>query len=197
MNATTYLSSYGWTPGTGFKRGSLTKPLIVHHKKDTKGLGNKSLEHESWWERVFDGRLQNLDVYNASTKSEEEARAAEISSVRAAQGSPLYRMFVKGEGLAGSIGTQTSAQTTSMATASIVTVVSNSEVTTEVLEETTIVRKKPKKENRTDKRDKKKEKRKHTSGDSKRITHRIRTPNDDWALAMMREIKKKKKAVRC
>ncbi|KAK9431832.1 hypothetical protein V1505DRAFT_367247 [Lipomyces doorenjongii] len=102
MNSTAYLTSYGWTPGSGFKKDSIAKPILVHHKKDTKGLGNKALDHETWWERVFDGRLQNLDVYNSSKDcSEEEDQDV---NVRGARDSPLYKMFVKGEGLRGSIG---------------------------------------------------------------------------------------------
>ncbi|KAK9493313.1 hypothetical protein V1508DRAFT_108401 [Lipomyces doorenjongii] len=102
MNSTAYLTSYGWTPGSGFKKDSIAKPILVHHKKDTKGLGNKALDHETWWERVFDGRLQNLDVYTSSKDcSEEEDQDV---NVRGARDSPLYKMFVKGEGLRGSIG---------------------------------------------------------------------------------------------
>ncbi|KAK9360379.1 hypothetical protein V1504DRAFT_498287 [Lipomyces starkeyi] len=102
MNSTAYLTSYGWTPGSGFKNDSIARPILVHHKKDTKGLGNKAHDHETWWERVFDGRLQNLDVYNSSKdRSEEEDQDA---NVRGARDSPLYKMFVKGEGLHGSIG---------------------------------------------------------------------------------------------
>ncbi|KAK9314939.1 hypothetical protein V1524DRAFT_431010 [Lipomyces starkeyi] len=102
MNSTAYLTSYGWTPGSGFKKDSIARPILVHHKKDTKGLGNKAHDHETWWERVFDGRLQNLDVYNSSKDcSEEEDQDA---NVRGARDSPLYKMFVKGEGLRGSIG---------------------------------------------------------------------------------------------
>ncbi|KAJ8103484.1 hypothetical protein POJ06DRAFT_242014 [Lipomyces tetrasporus] len=105
MNSSAYLTSYGWTPGTGFKKGSLAKPILVHHKKDTKGLGNKAHDHETWWERVFDGRLQDLDVYSSSKSgSEEEGQAV---TVRGARDSPLYKMFVKGEGLLGSIGSGT------------------------------------------------------------------------------------------
>ncbi|KAK9467565.1 hypothetical protein V1512DRAFT_261480 [Lipomyces arxii] len=99
MNSSQYLTSYGWTPGTGFKKDSLAKPILVRHKKDTKGLGNKSLDHETWWERVFDGQLQNLDVY----KKRPDGPAQDFASVRTARNSPLYSMFVKGEGLDGSV----------------------------------------------------------------------------------------------
>ncbi|KAK9328477.1 hypothetical protein V1520DRAFT_345912, partial [Lipomyces starkeyi] len=102
MNSTAYLTSYGWTPGSGFKKDSIAKPILVHHKKDTKGLGNKAHDYETWWERVFDGRLQNLDVYNRSKDSSKEED--QDANVRGARDSPLYKMFVKGEGLCGSIG---------------------------------------------------------------------------------------------
>ncbi|KAK9461890.1 uncharacterized protein V1516DRAFT_615798, partial [Lipomyces oligophaga] len=105
MNSTDYLVSYGWTPGTGFKKGSIARPILVHHKKDTKGLGNSSLDTETWWERVFDGQLQTLDVFSEKIPKEHEQS---LATIRAAKNSKLYSMFVRGQGLEGSIGSQSS-----------------------------------------------------------------------------------------
>ncbi|KAK7202750.1 hypothetical protein BZA70DRAFT_92382 [Myxozyma melibiosi] len=164
MNSTRYLTSYGWTPGTGFKKDSLAKPILMHHKKDTKGLGNKSLEHESWWERVFDGRLQGLDVYEK--KKEEEERF----EIRGVVQSPLYKMFVKGSGLAGSI--------------------EESVVVTERKEEKVRKVKKEKKErklkdkNRVSKESESKKKKKEKKEKSK-------TKDEEWVRMMVKEMKKK------
>ncbi|KAK9479717.1 hypothetical protein V1514DRAFT_327216 [Lipomyces japonicus] len=103
MNSTTYLTSYGWKPGTGLKKGSIAKPILVSHKKDKKGLGSKVHDHETWWERVFDGQLQNLDVYSES-QNKNSINTTPLT-IRASNNSPLYKKFVKGEGLRGSIGT--------------------------------------------------------------------------------------------
>ncbi|KAK9384073.1 uncharacterized protein V2V93DRAFT_356584 [Kockiozyma suomiensis] len=172
MNSTEYLTSYGWTPGTGFKKDSLARPILVHHKKDTKGLGNKSLEHESWWERVFDGRLQELDVY--SKKKEEEIA---VASVRGARESPLYRMFVKGEGLEGSI------------TSSIVIESSKTTTTTKTAREKkskTAREKKSKKEKNTKKIEKPKKKA------IEKKEKKEKSKDDEWVRSMIKEMKQNK-----
>ncbi|KAK9472208.1 uncharacterized protein V1510DRAFT_430682 [Dipodascopsis tothii] len=109
MNSSGYLAGYGWKPGTALRKGGLTKPLLVKHKRDTKGLGHTEHDHETWWERVFDGRLASLDVYDTAAPKTTDTRyedkyAAFAATVRAAS-NPLYSRFVKGEGLAGSFAT--------------------------------------------------------------------------------------------
>ena len=47
----------------GIKEGGL-KPILVKHKKDTKGLGHDTNDSDMWWEKLFDGQLKNLEVNN-------------------------------------------------------------------------------------------------------------------------------------
>lgn len=105
MDAKIYLQSYGWKEGEALKQGGLKKPILVKHKKDTKGLGHDSNDAEAWWERLFDGQLKNLEVKNGSSGavSFEQNSESVVKDVRKAN-SPLYRMFVKGTGLAGTVG---------------------------------------------------------------------------------------------
>ncbi|KAK9235999.1 hypothetical protein V1525DRAFT_434130 [Lipomyces kononenkoae] len=188
MNSTAYLTSYGWTPGSGFRKDSIAKPILVHHKKDTKGLGNGALDHETWWERVFDGRLQELDVYSSKTVSED---VAEALNVRAARDSPLYKMFVKGEGLRGSIE-------------SIATSASQVEVETDVVTRVgvqrdggTVERKITEVDkvvtiNRSSSNKKSKEKEQPKDRIKKKRSGQSKT-QDDWVRSMLRDMKKRKR----
>lgn len=106
MDSKEYLISYGWKEGEAFREGGLKRPILVKHKRDKKGLGNApgGNDGEAWWERLFDGHLKNLDVStdsnNGSIKfTQNEAVATTVSK----SSSPLYRWFVKGEGLKGTI----------------------------------------------------------------------------------------------
>ncbi|AJP40963.1 AIC_G0043090.mRNA.1.CDS.1 [Saccharomyces cerevisiae] len=106
MDSKEYLISYGWKEGEAFREGGLKRPILVKHKRDKKGLGNAPGRNdgEAWWERLFDGHLKNLDVStdsnNGSIKfTQNEAVATAVSK----SSSPLYRWFVKGEGLKGTI----------------------------------------------------------------------------------------------
>ncbi|QHS75539.1 Tma23p [Saccharomyces paradoxus] len=106
MDSKEYLISYGWKEGEAFKEGGLKRPILVKHKRDKKGLGNApgGNDGEAWWERLFDGHLKNLDVStdsnNGSIKfTQNEAVVSAVSK----SSSPLYRWFVKGEGLKGTI----------------------------------------------------------------------------------------------
>ncbi|CAI5755993.1 unnamed protein product [Candida verbasci] len=104
MNARLYLQSHGWKDGEALQKGGLKKPILVKHKKDTKGLGSDSNDSDMWWEKLFDGQLQNLDVNKTSTevsfKTNDEAVLHSFNRAL----SPLYEMFVKGEGLKGTVG---------------------------------------------------------------------------------------------
>ncbi|CUM66911.1 uncharacterized protein PRCAT00004596001 [Priceomyces carsonii] len=106
MDAKTYLESYGWKEGEALKKGGLRRPILVLCKKDTKGLGHNSNDSDAWWERLFDGQLKNLNVQSGiSGEVKFETNSAAVSNDMKAL-SPLYRMFVKGEGLVGTIGTE-------------------------------------------------------------------------------------------
>lgn len=105
MDSAAYLESYGWTQGEALKKGGLKKPILVKHKKDTKGLGCTSDDQEAWWERLFDGQLKSLDVSLSSHKGDDiifnqkEVKPSGVSH----QLSPLYRMFIRGGVLEGTI----------------------------------------------------------------------------------------------
>ncbi|RLV91866.1 Sorting nexin-12 [Spathaspora sp. JA1] len=107
MNASGYLQSFGWKEGEALQKGGLKKPILVKHKKDTKGLGHDhNKDGDVWWERLFDGQLKNLEVNNNNNNgsvSFESNNDKVVESVNRSM-SPLYRMFVKGEGLAGTVG---------------------------------------------------------------------------------------------
>ncbi|KAK9319441.1 hypothetical protein V1517DRAFT_332592 [Lipomyces orientalis] len=191
MNSSAYLTSYGWTPGTGFKKGSIAKPILVHHKKDTKGLGNKAHDHETWWERVFDGRLQDLDVYSSSKSGSEEEEGRAVT-VRGARDSPLYKMFVKGEGLRGSIGSRASEM--KVETQVVVKVEGRSGQTsvetsvektiTEVDKAVTVNRSSANKKGRLSSKRKDKIKEDRPAKSKSR---------DEWVRAILKDVKKKKK----
>ena len=103
MDSARYLKSYGWTHGEPLRKGGLRKPILVKHKKDTKGLGHNVDDQEAWWERVFDGQLKSLDV-NSEGKNGISFTQGEIKPSGISQNvSPLYRMFVRGGVLEGSM----------------------------------------------------------------------------------------------
>ena len=100
MNASIYLQSFGWKEGEALKKGGLKKPILVKHKKDTKGLGHDTNDSDMWWEKLFDGQLKNLEVNNNNKNGGVSFETNEEKVVDAFQKSisPLYKMFVKGEG---------------------------------------------------------------------------------------------------
>lgn len=108
MNAQSYLEGYGWTIGQPLKKGGLRKPVLVKHKKDNKGLGHTQQVHDSWWERVFDGQLKSLQVNTGKKSVGFNVEQAEFSGV-AREISPLYRMFVYGGTLKGTLTNQPTA----------------------------------------------------------------------------------------
>ncbi|CCD27241.1 Tma23p NDAI_0K00500 [Naumovozyma dairenensis CBS 421] len=118
MNGKDYLKSYGWIEGEALRKGGLKKPILVKYKKDTKGLGCApgNDDSEAWWERLFDGHLKNLDVSNGGKKEgitfnqKEKVVATAISK----QSSPLYRRFVRGVGLKGTIDNDLGEEATQM-----------------------------------------------------------------------------------
>jgi nucleolar protein TMA23 len=180
MNSENYLVSYGWKKGEALKKGGLKKPILVKHKKDTKGLGHRGDEQDAWWERVFDGQLKSLDV-SASHQGDIKFTQKEVKvSGMKKSDSPLYRMFVFGGHLEGTIE--------SMRRRREVTV--ESELGVDSIEKSTKKRKKSSKDDSTsskrakskDKKKKRKEKLKSKSG----------TPSEgseeDWIRSMVRSV---------
>jgi nucleolar protein TMA23 len=66
MDADAYLKRHGWK-GAGHAldnhgRG-IKKPLLIAHKQDQLGLGQKKAAHrtdDQWWMRAFDESLKNI-----------------------------------------------------------------------------------------------------------------------------------------
>lgn len=105
MDTKSYLQSFGWKEGEALQSGGLKKPLLVQHKKDTKGLGHdKDKDGETWWESLFDGHLKNLEVNNGDKGIKFSIDEEKVDSTIRKKNSPLYRMFIQGEGLAGTVG---------------------------------------------------------------------------------------------
>ncbi|QPG77271.1 hypothetical protein FOA43_004679 [Brettanomyces nanus] len=115
MDSKQYLRRYGWKEGEALQQGGLQKPLLVKHKYDLKGVGQDSKDGEVWWERLFDGQLKALDVSNVNGKIGQECirgimptmfnsnAGNVVASGMEKSESPLYRMFVLGEVLEGTM----------------------------------------------------------------------------------------------
>ena len=86
------------------QEGGLQKPILVKHKKDTKGLGHGTNDGDLWWERLFDGQLKSLDVTSSGGNVVFDQNKANVEASVRKSNSPLYRMFVKGQGLEGTVG---------------------------------------------------------------------------------------------
>ncbi|KAH3668352.1 hypothetical protein OGAPHI_002106 [Ogataea philodendri] len=102
MDPRQYLKSYGWIEGEAFRKGALKKPILVKHKKNAYGIGHGSSQAEAWWEKMFDGQLKSLDVSSDNgsvTFAQDEESIRQFNKSQ----SQLYRMFVKGGVLEGSI----------------------------------------------------------------------------------------------
>jgi len=117
MDSLGYLKKYGWKEGEALKEGGLKRPILVSHKYDYKGVGQNSNDGVAWWERLFDGQLKALDVNGGGIDQVAAGRKTtgiptmfnpNASKVKASEidksESPLYRMFVFGEILQGTVG---------------------------------------------------------------------------------------------
>lgn len=198
MDAKIYLQSYGWKEGEALKQGGLRKPILVKHKKDTKGLGHDTNDAEAWWERLFDGQLKNLEVKNGSAGavSFEQNSETVVKDVRKAN-SPLYRMFVKGQGLAGTVGKtkHTQVKSTKLDASKVF------EAVTENLNGDTQIKSSKSKSSRKDKdikdkkvRDKKSKKDKEEKKDKKsKKNEKIQSDKPDIETKKIKKEKKEKK----
>ncbi|CAL9736051.1 protein Tma23p [Monosporozyma servazzii] len=178
-----YLKSFGWKEGEALKHGGLKKPILVKYKKDTKGLGNApgGDDAEAWWERLFDGQLKNLDISTGGKKGDGIVfkQNKVVASSVSKQSSPLYQMFVKGEGLQGTIDNK-----------------SLKAVETEIISSVIIQDKKKhkKKHKSKDKKDKKSHKRSrdHDDEDRKSKKHKRSRDHDDEGHKSKKHKKSKK-----
>ncbi|EEQ27545.1 conserved hypothetical protein [Microsporum canis CBS 113480] len=76
----------------------LTKPILVARKKNTYGVGKKTTHDHTnqWWLRGFEAALRGIGTDGNSTQTSEE-------SIPTTPTSELYKFFVRGQGLAGTI----------------------------------------------------------------------------------------------
>ncbi|KAF4553383.1 Hypothetical protein D9617_7g031100 [Elsinoe fawcettii] len=101
MNAHSYLTRHGWTPGTSLhphKSHSIKKPLLISRKVDVLGIGlNKNTSvSDQWWLRAFDSSLKAL-----GTGKKGALDGVKEHGVRRGG---LYGRFVKGETVEGTLG---------------------------------------------------------------------------------------------
>ncbi|KAI9682847.1 MAG: hypothetical protein M1829_006281 [Trizodia sp. TS-e1964] len=104
MDTTAYLTAQGWR-GSGHSldagnRG-LAKPLLTSRKSDVLGIGKKKHDlADQWWLRAFDSSLRALD-----TSKKGEVKVRDDAGLQKMRGglTPLYRCFVQGESLRGTI----------------------------------------------------------------------------------------------
>lgn len=110
MDAQAYLLKQGWSgpgnplnphrrPGGAHGGLGLTKPILVARKQNTHGIGKKTTHDHTnqWWLRGFEAALKGVGEDGTATPSSQD------SNQRTATTSDLYRFFVRGEGLAGTI----------------------------------------------------------------------------------------------
>ena len=105
MDAQAYLMRHGWSgPGNPLNKNQrpgphgglgLTKPILVARKANNHGVGKKTTKDATnqWWLRGFEDALKGVG---------QETPAAPTGSGNALT-SELYRFFVRGEGLAGTL----------------------------------------------------------------------------------------------
>jgi nucleolar protein TMA23 len=114
MDTAGYLKSQGWL-GAGHTLSAgkgLSKPLLVSQKLDVLGLGKKRHNYaDQWWTRAFDNSLEGLEVQQGDISADgtrevtvmQTEKGGLLESLVGGKGA-LYSMFVKGEGLVGTIG---------------------------------------------------------------------------------------------
>jgi nucleolar protein TMA23 len=101
MDTTAYLKRQGWKgDGHSLDHGGrgIRKPLLVSKKIDVLGVGlNKhAAVSDQWWMRAFDEGLKSLGSGNDTALANVQKHGIHLGS--------LYSRFVKGEGVAGTIG---------------------------------------------------------------------------------------------
>lgn len=108
MDPQAYLMNQGWSgPGNplnpsrrpGAHGGlGLTKPILVARKKNTHGIGKKTTHDHTnqWWLRGFEAALRGIGTDGSATPGSGESTPETPKS-------ELYKFFVRGPGLAGTI----------------------------------------------------------------------------------------------
>jgi nucleolar protein TMA23 len=107
INASQHLTSLGWAgPGHSLdshtsKRG-LSRPLLVTHKQNTRGLGSRSAKErqaDQWWLNAFDAALRQANTTKGKTNGVSDDGPSALERVRdygVGKGG-LYGWFKKGE----------------------------------------------------------------------------------------------------
>ncbi|KAJ5936571.1 hypothetical protein N7466_003021 [Penicillium verhagenii] len=106
MDAEAYLKRHGWSgPGNPLNKNArpgphgglgLTRPILVARKQNNHGVGKKVTKDSAtnqWWLRGFEDALKSVGEEKTETSA----------STSNALTSELYRFFVRGEGLAGTL----------------------------------------------------------------------------------------------
>ncbi|OJD26150.1 hypothetical protein ACJ73_02477 [Blastomyces percursus] len=111
MDTNAYLLSQGWSgPGNPLNPNrrpgphgglGLTKPILIARKKNTHGLGKRTTHDHTnqWWLRGFEAALKGVSDDGSATPQPDGSGSAASGT------SELYRFFVKGEPLEGTIDT--------------------------------------------------------------------------------------------
>lgn len=118
MDTTAYLHAQGWQgAGHALHGRGLSKPLLVSQKQNVLGVGKKrhDAHADQWWARAFDGCLKGLEVsrledetgtgqVGMSVRVEGERGALDALEGGSKRAKGLYGLFVRGEGLSGTLG---------------------------------------------------------------------------------------------
>ncbi|KAI9686874.1 MAG: hypothetical protein M1822_002627 [Bathelium mastoideum] len=98
MDASAHLRGLGWRgPGHSLDLHDqgIKKPILAGGKQDNVGLGGKHDYSDQWWLRAFDEGLKSIGTGQQSVLSQIQKNGAKHSA--------LYRYFVKGSTLVGTI----------------------------------------------------------------------------------------------
>ncbi|MCJ1421477.1 hypothetical protein MMC32_007841 [Xylographa parallela] len=120
MDTSAYLTNQGWR-GLGYAlhptgRG-IKRPLLVSQKSNVLGIGKKKYDAhaDQWWDRAFDNSLKELEIGNngitGATGSVRFGAWGSLDTIKAggeksAGKGGLYAGFVRGEGLSGTIASE-------------------------------------------------------------------------------------------
>lgn len=118
MDTAAYLAKHGWL-GAGHSLHpnghGIKKPIHVAEKLDVLGVGKKKhdIHADQWWARMFDSTLKDLKIgenrslanpsTSLATSDRQHINVRPQQQPKIIQTSSLYRTFVKGESLVGTI----------------------------------------------------------------------------------------------
>lgn len=111
MDAYAYLIRHGWSgpgnplnpDGAGVRGGlGLTKPLLVARRSGNSGVGNKTTKDPTnqWWLRGFEDALKGIGQAGTTGTGQGQSGVGKGNALT----SELYRFFVRGETVPGTLG---------------------------------------------------------------------------------------------